>query len=100
MTDPFSPEGIRQRLSTEQISRAQADRLAEAITGSLRRTCEEWFPGTDYDNWRQMLPEPLLDVLVQLLAWDENGRIVADYRPTAAASCIFLDLQNHPIPVG
>ncbi|MER6131931.1 hypothetical protein [Streptomyces sp. NPDC001815] len=100
MTDPFSPEGIRQRLSAERIGPAQADRLAEAIAESLQRTCEEWFPGTDYDNWRQMLPEPLLDVLVQLLTWDEDGQIVADYRPTAAATCIFLDLQNRPIPVG
>ncbi|MGW4981239.1 hypothetical protein [Streptomyces mirabilis] len=100
MTDPFSPEGIRQRLNTEQISPAQADRLAEAIAGSLRRTCKEWFPGTDYDSWRQMLPEPLLDVLVQLLTWDEDGQIVADHLPTAAAACIFLDLQNSAIPVG
>jgi hypothetical protein len=100
VTDPFSPERIRQRLGVEQISPAQADRLAEAIAESLQRTCKEWFPGTDYDNWRQMLPEPLLDVLVQLLTWDEDGQIVADYRPTAAAACIFLDLQNRPIPVG
>ncbi|WP_405613254.1 hypothetical protein [Streptomyces sp. NBC_00076] len=100
MSAPFSPESIRQRLSTEQISSAQADRLAEAIAGSLRGTCKEWFPGTDYDNWRQMLPEPLLDVLVQLLTWDKNGQIVADHLPTAAAACIFLDLQNSAIPVG
>lgn len=100
MTDPFSPEGIRQRLSTEQISPAQADRLAEAIAGALRRTCKEWFPGTDYDDWRQMLPEPLLDVVIQLLTWDEGGQIVADHMPTAAAACIFLDLQNSAIPVG
>ncbi|WSQ08938.1 hypothetical protein OG604_14830 [Streptomyces sp. NBC_01231] len=100
MNDPFSPESIRQRLITEQIGSAQADRLAEAIAGSLQRTCKEWFPGTDYDNWRQMLPEPLLDVLVQLLTWDEDGQIVADHLPTAAAACIFLDLQNSAIPVG
>ncbi|MFC8671448.1 hypothetical protein ACFUEN_02095 [Streptomyces griseorubiginosus] len=100
MTDPFSPEGIRQRLSVDQISPAQVDRLAEAIAESLQRTCKEWFPGAEYDNWRQMLPEPLLDVLVQLLAWDEDGRIVADYMPTVAVTCIFLDLQNRPIPVG
>ncbi|MFJ9907946.1 hypothetical protein ACIRVK_34580 [Streptomyces sp. NPDC101152] len=100
MTDPFSPEGIRRRLSAEQISPAQADRLAEAIVESLQRTCKEWFPGTDCDNWRQMLPEPLLDVLVQLLTWGEDGQIVADYMPPAAATCIFLDLQNRPIPVG
>ncbi|MEU9405089.1 hypothetical protein AB0E08_05175 [Streptomyces sp. NPDC048281] len=100
MTDPFTAEGIRQRLNTEQISPAQADRLAEAIAGSLRRTCMEWFPGTDYDDWRQMLPEPLLDVVIQLLTWDEDGQIVADHMPTAAAACIFLDLQNSTIPVG
>jgi hypothetical protein len=100
VTDPFSAEGIRQRLSAEQISPAQADRLAEAIAESLQRTCKEWFPGTDYDNWRQVLPEPLLDVLVQLLTLDEDGQIVADYMPTVAATCIFLDLQNRPIPVG
>ncbi|MGR3872735.1 hypothetical protein ACUXZZ_29770 [Streptomyces graminifolii] len=100
MTDPFSSAGIRQRLSAEQISPGQADRLAAAIAESLQRTCEEWFPGTDYDNWRQTLPKPLLDVLVQLLTWDEDGRIVADYMPTAAATCIFLDLQNRPIRVG
>ncbi|MDH6499568.1 hypothetical protein [Streptomyces sp. SAI-149] len=100
MTDPFSPERIRQRLSVEQISLTQADRLAGAVVESLQRTCKEWFPGTDYDNWRQMLPEPLLDVLVQLLTWEEDGQIVADYRPTVAAACIFLDLQNRPIPVG
>ncbi|MDH6214156.1 hypothetical protein M2283_001439 [Streptomyces pseudovenezuelae] len=99
-TDPFSPEGIRQRLSAEQISPAQADRLAEAIAGALRRTCKEWFPGTDYDDWRQMLPEPLLDVVIQLLTWDEDGRIVADHLPAAAVACIFLDLQHSAIPVG
>ncbi|WP_329318032.1 hypothetical protein [Streptomyces sp. NBC_01262] len=100
MKGPFSPESIRQRLSVEQISPAQADRLAEAIAASLQRTCKEWFPGTDYENWRQMLPEPLLDVLVQLLTWSEDGQIVADHLPTAAAACIFLDLQNSAIPVG
>lgn len=100
MTDPFSPEGIRQRLSVDQISPAQVDRLAEAIAESLQRTCKEWFPGAEFDNWGQMLPEPLLDVLVQLLTWDEDGRIVADYMPTVAVTCIFLDLQNRPIPVG
>ncbi|MCX5328098.1 hypothetical protein [Streptomyces sp. NBC_00140] len=100
MTNPFSLEGIRQRLSAEQISPAQADRLAEAIAGTLQRTCKEWFPGTDYDDWQQMLPELLLDVVIQLLTWGEDGQIVADHMSTAAAACIFLDLQNSAIPVG
>ncbi|WP_405889442.1 hypothetical protein OG427_02710 [Streptomyces sp. NBC_00133] len=99
MKDPFSPESIRQRLSVEQISPAQAERLAEAIIGSLQKTCKEWFPGVDYDNWRQMLPEPLLDVLVQLLTWSEDGQIVADHMPTVAAAHIFLDLQNFFTPI-
>ncbi|MDQ0602029.1 hypothetical protein QF037_006374 [Streptomyces canus] len=47
-----------------------------------------------------MLPEPLLDVVIQLLTWSEDGQIVADHMPTAAAACIFLDLQRSAIPVG
>ncbi|MXM62188.1 hypothetical protein GR925_01655 [Streptomyces sp. HUCO-GS316] len=100
MSDPCSLESIRQRLSSEQISPAQADRAAEVIAEFLRATCKRWFPGADYDNWCQMLPEPLLDVIVQLPALSEGGRIVADHLPTAAVSSVFVDLQTFSAFVG
>ncbi|WJV48933.1 hypothetical protein [Streptomyces flavofungini] len=92
MTDPFSLAGIRQRLSAAHISSDQADRLAEVIVASLQETCASSFPGANYDNWRQMLPESLLDLLVEVLAWTDDGLIAADPMPTGAASRILEDL--------
>ncbi|WP_172387147.1 hypothetical protein [Streptomyces sp. MNP-20] len=92
MTDPFSLAGIRQRLSAAHISSEQADRLADVIAASLRETCATSFPGSDYELWCQMLPESLLDLIVEVLTWTDDGLIAADHLPAGAASRVLEDL--------
>ncbi|MEV0444979.1 hypothetical protein AB0I84_31490 [Streptomyces spectabilis] len=92
MTDPFSLAGIRQRLSAAHISSDQADRLADVIVASLQETCVTSFPGADYDTWRQMLPESLLGLIVEILTWTDDGLIAADHLPAGAAGRVLEDL--------
>lgn len=99
MSTPFSLDGIRARLDLDQVGSVQADQLARAIERHLRAVCERRFPGFDYECWLQMLPEALLDVLISLLTWGEDGRIVADHLPLGAVGCIFDDLYVFVAPV-
>ncbi|MFI6434410.1 hypothetical protein [Streptomyces sp. NPDC050759] len=100
MSNPFGLEAILRRLISEPIGPEQVRRLARAISDLLQEVWEQRFPGVDYDDWCGSLPEPLLDVIIQLLTWSEDGRIVVDRLPAAAVGHIFTDLKSFSAPVG
>ncbi|MDX2878439.1 hypothetical protein [Streptomyces ipomoeae] len=100
MSNPFSLESVLRRLISESIGPEQVRRLAWAISGCLQEVWEQRFPGVDCDDWCKSLSESLLDVIIQLLAWSEDGRIVVDRPPVAAVGHIFTDLKSFSVPAG
>ncbi|MFD9791308.1 hypothetical protein ACFWXK_10180 [Streptomyces sp. NPDC059070] len=88
----MNQECISKRVDKEPLSRGQKDRLAEKIHTTLRRTCDEQFPGLDYGTWAHMLPEPLLDLMVELIACEGDNVVAADTMRASAVALVFQDL--------